>query len=105
MAQGNVRKARDYCNKGMEIADKVPYRFDQGKIYVLMAAMEASKNGKAEEHLNKGLSIFRALGRKYEMAEVLKKLGELKLKKGQKAKAEEFSGEAAKIFQELGIKG
>jgi class 3 adenylate cyclase/tetratricopeptide (TPR) repeat protein len=104
MAQGNVGKAREYCNKAMEIANRVPYPFDQGKIHVLLGEIASGKNGGAEVHLNKGLSIFRSLGRRYEMAEVLKKMGELKMRRGEKHKAEALSREAEGILQELGTK-
>lgn len=102
---GDLDKARDYCEKGMEIAIEAPYPFDQGKIHSLLGQVEANKNGHAEKHFVKSVEIFSSLGRKYELAVVKEQLGEMKISKAQKKDGEKYIKDAKKIFKELGVEG
>ena len=99
----DLKKAKEYCNKGIKIALEVPYRFDEGKIHMILGEIEAEKNGKAEQHFTKSLEIFSSLGRKYELAMVMERLGQKNLKTGQKKEGEKWMRDAKKIFEELGV--
>jgi class 3 adenylate cyclase/tetratricopeptide (TPR) repeat protein len=105
MKRGDLRAAIDYCDRGMEIADEAPYPFDQGKIHSILGQIKVRENGNAEEHFSKSLEIFKSLGRRYEMALVMKHLGGVKISKGQQKDGQKYIEDARRIFREFGVEG
>ncbi len=103
--KSDLKKAKDYCQKGMEIAFEKNYLFDQGKIYSLMGEIENLEDGNAEDHFSKSLDIFSSIGRKYEQAVAMEQLGRVKISKDQKKMGEKYLNNAKIIFSELGVRG
>ncbi|MGD2272248.1 MAG: tetratricopeptide repeat protein [Desulfobacterales bacterium] len=103
--KNDLKSARDWCDRAMEIALEAPYPFDQGRINSILGQIKTKENGKAEEHFLKSLEIFKPLGRKYEMALVMEHLGRLKIRKGQKTAGRQYIREAERIFREFGVEG
>jgi tetratricopeptide (TPR) repeat protein len=110
LAEANMKKddlnaAKEYCDRGMEIAVEAPYPFDQGKIHSILGQIKAKENGNAEEHFSKSLKIFKSLGRRYEMALVMEHLGMVKISKGQNEDGQKYVDDAKQIFKEFGVEG
>jgi len=103
--KGALKKAMDYCQKGMEIAIDDPYPFDQGKIHFLLGEIKRIEGEDAEKDLIKSMDIFSSIGRKYEFAVSMEKLGNLKIDKDQKKEGEKYVNDARAIFKKLGVKG
>jgi hypothetical protein len=105
MKRDDLSAAKDYCDRGMEIAVEAPYPFDQGKIHSILGQIKARENGNAEKHFSKSLDIFKSLGRRYEMALVMEHLGMVKISKGQNEDGRKYVDDAKKIFKEFGVEG
>jgi class 3 adenylate cyclase len=102
--KGDSEKAKDFCQKGLEIAVEAPYPFDQGKIHSLLGEIKKLEGGNAEEHFSKSVDIFTSTGRKYELAIAMEQLGEVKISGGQKKEGEKYINDANRVFKELGVK-
>ena len=102
---GDLKKAKDYCHKGLEIEMDNPFIFDQGKIQFLLGEIESKEGGDAEEHFLKSVEAFSSIGRKYELAEAMQQLGKVKITKGLKKEGEDYLNDAETIFKELGVMG
>lgn len=102
---GDLEQAEDYSNKGMEIALKAPYVFDQGKLLALLGQIEANGNGQSETHFSQSIEILSSLGRKYELAVAKEQFGQARISRGLIAEGEKCLNDAVEVFKELGIEG
>lgn len=105
MKKDDLSAAKEYCDRGMEIAVEAPYPFDQGKIHSILGQIKARENGNAEQYFSKSLEIFKSLGRRYEMALVMQHWGEVKISEGQKEDGRKYVEDAKQIFKEFGVEG
>ncbi|MCJ7509103.1 MAG: sigma 54-interacting transcriptional regulator [candidate division Zixibacteria bacterium] len=68
-AQGNYDEALEFCQRSLGVCQKIKERFEEGIVYRILGQIYTSKGefGLAKENFEKGISILKVIGAKYEL--------------------------------------
>lgn len=101
LKQENLKTAQQFCEKAMATALDVPYRYDQAGVHAILGAIALKEGGDALGHFVESARIYESLGRQYELARTLKKLGAVRIQQGEKAAGEKDLQRADEILEGL----
>ncbi len=77
LAQGKCEEALKYCLRSLEVSQKITERFEEGMVYKILGQLHAYRGESelAKENFEKGISILKEIGAKYELGKAYLEAG------------------------------